>query len=137
MIRLENVLKMSWKHLCYTSWRCLQDFLPRRLEGILKMSWKQDVLKMYSKDEYIRLDQDVFWKRMTTANIPVLIRISWRHLKNVFWRRRRKTSSRRLCYRVQEMYDKAVDTCLFVSDSVPDWYNRNVWQSCFQIIFYT
>ena len=47
--RLEDVLK--------TSWRCLED--------VLKTSWGrlEDVLKTYSQDEYIGLDQDVFWRR--------------------------------------------------------------------------
>ena len=55
--RPEDVLQMSWRRFCKTSWR--------RLEKILKTSWKRletfwkDVLKTYSQDEYIGLDQDV------------------------------------------------------------------------------
>ena len=98
MIRLENVLK--------TSWRCLEDVFTRRLEDVLKTSWRrlcktswkrlEDVLKMYSQDEYIGLYQYVF----KTSSEDVRLRrtySSWsRRLEDVFWRRRRKTSSRRL-----------------------------------------
>ena len=66
--RLEDVLKMSWK----------------RLEDVLKTSWKrlEDDLKTYDQDEYVRLDEDVFvfWRRMSKANILVLIKTSWRRL---------------------------------------------------------
>ena len=82
-MRLENILKIS-----------LQEVLKRsskRLEDVLKMSWKrlEDVLKAYSQDEYIGLDQDVFWRRMTKANIFVLIKTSSedereRRLQDVF-----------------------------------------------------
>ena len=87
-----------------TSWRCLEDVLrtsSKRLENVLKISWRrfcktswrrlENVLKTYSQDEYIGLDQDVFWRRKAEANIFVLIKTSY-----VFRRRRRKTSSRRL-----------------------------------------
>ena len=49
-----------------------------RLEDILKMSWRrlENVLKTYSQDEYIGLDQDVFWRRKAGANIFVLIKTS-------------------------------------------------------------
>ena len=50
------------------SCRCLEDIFARRLEDVLK----------------------------TKTNIFVLIKTSWRRLKDVFWRRKRKTSSRRL-----------------------------------------
>ena len=49
---LQDVLK--------TSWRCLEDIFVRRLE---------EVLKTYEQDEYIGLDQDVFWRRLTKENI--------------------------------------------------------------------
>ena len=81
MIRLENVLIS--RYLCKTSWRCLENVFAKRLE---------DVLKMYGQDEYIGLDQDVFWRRKAKANIFVLIKTSWRRLQDIFWRRRRKTS---------------------------------------------
>ena len=103
MIRLGNVLKtsfqdvlkMSWRRLqkdLKISWRCLEDVSARRLEevlqtswqDILKTSWKRldDFLKTYGKDEYVGLDKDVFWKRMTKANIFVLIKTSWRRVLN-------------------------------------------------------
>ena len=56
---LEDVWKMSWTRFCKTPWR--------RLEN---------VLKMYGQDEYIGLDQNVFWRRMTKANIFFLIKTS-------------------------------------------------------------
>ena len=64
------------------SWRRLEDALKTFLQDVLKTSWKrlEDVLKTYDQDEYIGLDQDVFW------------------------RRRRKTSSRRL----QDFFSKNV-----------------------------
>ena len=111
MVRLENVLKiflqdvlkMSWRHLddvFKTSWRRLENALKRswrRFEDVLKTSWKrlEDVLKTYSQDEYIGLDQDV----LKTSSEDVRLRrtySSWRRLEDVFWRRRWKTSSRRL-----------------------------------------
>ena len=58
-ISLQDVLKMSWRRFCKTSWRRLED-----------------VLKTYGLDEYIGLDQDVFWRRKTKANIFVLIKTS-------------------------------------------------------------
>ena len=71
--------KTSWRRFCKTSWH-LDGFLKmcdqgeyihllysRHLEDVLR-----SLLKTYDQGEYIRLDQDVFW------------------------RRRRKTSSRRL-----------------------------------------
>ena len=124
--RLQDVLKTFLQDFLITFWRRLEDILPRRLEGVLKMSWGrfqnvlktswkclenifprrlEDVLKTYDQDEYIGLDQDIFWRHMTKANIFVLIKTSWRRLlkpntkdvlKDVFWSRRRKTSSRHL-----------------------------------------
>ena len=102
--RLQDVLKTFLQDFLITFWRCLEDILPRRLEGVLKMSWGrfqnvlktswkclenifprrlEDVLKTYDQDEYIGLDQDIFWRHMTKANIFVLIRsqirkTSWR-----------------------------------------------------------
>ena len=68
MIRLENVLKMSWRPFCKTSWRRLRKTSWKRLEDVLKTFW----------------------------NIFVLIKISWRCYEDVFWRRKHKTSSRRV-----------------------------------------
>ena len=110
---LHDVLKMSWRRFCKTSWRrfegvfktSYQDALKmswrrfckrswRRLEDVLNTSW-QDVLKTYDQDEYIGLDQgleDVFWRRMSKANMFVLIKTSWRCLQDVF----KRSSSRRM-----------------------------------------
>ena len=68
-----------------TSWRCLedvfQDVLKTFLQDVLKTFWKrfEDVLKTYSKDEYIVLDQNVLktsWRGKAKANIFVLIKTS-------------------------------------------------------------
>ena len=79
---LQDVLKPYWRRLCKTpwrslenvlktSWKCLEDVLARRLENVLKTS---------SEDVWLRR---IYW--------------SWpRRLEDVFWRRRRKTSSWRL-----------------------------------------
>ena len=63
----QDVLKMSWRRFCKTSWRRLG-----------KASWRglENVLKTYGQDENIGLDQDVFWRRMSKANIFVLIKTS-------------------------------------------------------------
>ena len=84
----ENVLKMSW----------------RRLEDVSKTSWGrlEDVLKRDDQDMYIDLDQDeTSWRcllkrRISNANIFVLMKTFWRSIEDFFWRRRRKTSLRRL-----------------------------------------
>ena len=100
--RLEGVLKMSWQDvlntpwrslesILKTSWKRLEDVLKTFLQEVLKTSWKrlEDVLKTYSQDEYIGLDQDVFWRRKAKANIFVLIKTSSedkdeRRLQDVF-----------------------------------------------------
>ena len=106
------VLKTSWRHLCKTSWRHLED-----------------VLKTYGQDQYIGFDQDVlkksseddFWRCKTKANIFVLIKMSWRRLKEVFWRRIRKISSRcfqdvffktNVCWVFTNQMQKAVEQIL-------------------------
>ena len=83
--RLEDVLKMSWRRFCKASWRCFEDVLASSLEDVLKMSWRhlEDVLKTSStciEDIWLRQIYS-FWSR---------------RLEDVFWSRRRKTSSRRL-----------------------------------------
>ena len=90
MVRFENVLKISLQNVLKMSWRHLED--------VLKTSWRrlEDVLKTYGQDKYIGLDQDVFWRRKAKANIFVLIKTSWRRLEDILWRRRWKMSSRRL-----------------------------------------
>ena len=119
-IRLQNVLK--------TSWRCLEDTFATRLEEVLKTSWRRlenfletswrrfcknlwrrlwNVWKtsrrrmtnisilIFTKTSWKRL-KHVFWRHRTKANIFVLIKTSWNIHEDVFWRRRRKTPSRRL-----------------------------------------
>ena len=103
-ISLQDVLKMSWRHLedvFKTSWRRLEDALKRswrRLENVLKTSWRRIAktnILVLTKTSWRRLE-DVFWRRKAKANIFVLIKTSWRRLlktktKDVF-----KTSSRHL-----------------------------------------
>ena len=90
MIHLENVLKISLQDVLKMSWR--------RFENVLKTSWKrlEDALNTYGQDEYIGLDQDVFWRHEAKANIFVLMKTSWRRLQDVSCKRRQKTSSRHL-----------------------------------------
>ena len=69
MVRLEA----SWRHLYKMSWRCLKE--------VLKMPSKrlEDVLKMYSQDEYVGLDQDVlkaFSRRLLNTKIKVFFKTS-------------------------------------------------------------
>ena len=77
MIRLENVLKMSWRRF------------SRRLEDVLKTSW-QDVLRT----TWRRLGKvlKTSWRRMSKTNILVLTKTSWRRLKGVFWRSKTKAN---------------------------------------------
>ena len=118
--RFEDVLKTSWRgfqNVLKTSWRCLAEVFARCLEDVLKTSWRclEDILKMswrLLEDIFVRRledvwprwiywswsrrPQDVFWRRMSKANIFVLIKTSWIRLlqmktKDVF-----KTSSVRL-----------------------------------------
>ena len=121
-LRLQNVLKMSsrricetsWRRLGKTSWRCLEDFLKtssKRLEDVIKM-YLRDVLKTFWRrlEDVLktcwrrlaswRCVEDVLktsWRRMDKTNILVLTKTSWRRLlktktKDIFF----KTSSRRL-----------------------------------------
>ena len=86
--RLKNVLKTPWRHFCKTSWRCLED--------VFKTSSRRIYWSCSSRLE------DLFWRRMRTVDIFVLIKTSWRRLVHVFWRRRWKTCSRR----VQDVFIK-------------------------------
>ena len=85
MIRLEDVLKMSWRRFCKTSWRCLEDVFARRLEDVLKTFWRrlgktswrclEDVLKT----SWRRLENvlKTSWRRIAKTNILVLTKTSW------------------------------------------------------------
>ena len=89
---------MSWRRFCKTSWRRLEEVLKTSWQHVLKMSWRcrENVLKTYDQDSTVSLDQDV----LKTSSEDVSVRwiySSWsRRLEDFFWRRRRKTSSRRL-----------------------------------------
>ena len=91
MIRLRNdFLKMFLQDVLKTFWK---DVLARRLEDVLK-TFLQDVLKVSWR--HLENVLKTSWRRMTKTNILVLTKTSWRRLQDVFWRRRRKTSSRPL-----------------------------------------
>ena len=85
---LEDVLKTSWRRFGNRSWRRLENVWKTLWQHVLKASWRrlENVLKTYGQDEYIGLDQDVFWRRMIN-DIFVFIKTSWRRLEDVFWRR--------------------------------------------------
>ena len=75
------------------SWRCLKDDFARGLEDILKTSWR-----CHSKTYWGRLEDTLkmSWRRVEDV-WSRRIYYSWsRSLKDVFWRWRQKTSSRRL-----------------------------------------
>ena len=109
---LQDVLKTSWRRLqnvLNTSWRCLEDIFKtfwRRLEDVLK-TLLQEVLKTSCKTSWRGLEGilKTSWRCMTKTIILVLIKRrllktynlgKYIHLdQDVFWRRRRKTSSRR------------------------------------------
>ena len=99
---LMNIFKTSWRYLCKTSWRCieeifaktfwrrLQDALARCLEDVLK-TFLEDVLKTSSQDvlkkSWGRLENvlKTSWRRMAKTNILVLI--IWRRMTkaNIFF----------------------------------------------------
>ena len=101
---LEDVLKTSKKYLSNVlkmSWRRLEDVFKTFLQDVLKTSWRdfKDVLKTswkrMTRTSILVLIQDVFWRRVSKANIFVLMKTPWRCLlktktKDVF-----KTSSSR------------------------------------------
>ena len=83
------------------SWRRLEDVFKTFLQDVLKTSWRdfKDVLKTswkrMTRTSVLVLIQDVFWRRVSKANIFVLMKTPWRCLlktktKDVF-----KTSSSR------------------------------------------
>ena len=107
------ILKTSQRHLCNTSWRCLEDVLKtpsERLEDVLKMSWRrfekglEDVLKT----PWIFLErhlEDVLkasWRRLQNVlklSWRLFCKTSWGRLENILkttWQEVLKTSWRRL-----------------------------------------
>ena len=93
MIRLENVLKMSW--------RCLEDIFARRFEDVLKTSWKR-LSKASCKNVLQKCFQDIF-KTSSRCLVDVLktflqdvLKMSWRRFEDVWPRRIYLPWSRRL-----------------------------------------
>ena len=122
---LKDVFKTSSK----TFWRPFEDIFVRRIE---------DILKMYDKGKYIRPDQDVFkasgrrfLKTYQQANIFALLKTSWRRFKDVFWRRRRKASSKRL----QDVFNKR-NVCWDLKDWAVSLWILNVIISYSIITYY-
>ena len=86
MIGLKNVLKISLQDVFKTSWRRLEDALKTSMQDVLKTSrrrraktnilvlvktsWRR-LLKTYGLGEYICLDQDVFWRRRRKTSSPI------------------------------------------------------------------
>ena len=88
--RLEDVLKMSWRHF------------SRRLDDVFKTSW-QDVLRRLEDVwprriywSWTRRLEDVFWRRKARASIFVSIKTSWRRILETKMEDVFKASSRRL-----------------------------------------
>ena len=107
--RLENVLTTSWRRmpkmnmlvLIKTSWRKLEHVWPRRIYW----SWSrrlENVLKMSSEEVWV--------KRIYSP--------WWRHFEDVFWSRRRKTSSSRRMF-----------AGLFLRTNIPTTYIKNVFSA--------
>ena len=109
MIRLQNVLKMSSKRICETSWRPIGKTFCRCYEDVLKTSWRrlEDVWARQIYWSWPRRLEDVFWRRMIKKDIFV-------------FRRRLKPSSRRLdqdkyvCVSLTSSEDVLVKTNIFV-----------------------
>ena len=87
----QDVLKMSWRRFCETSWRRLEDIWPRRVYW----SWP-------------KRPEDVFWRRMTKANLFVFIETSWRRLL----KEKMKTSSSRRMFGGLNFYDFFLTICI-------------------------
>ena len=75
MIRLQNVLKMSSRHICENFWKCFEDVLKTYQQDVLKMSWRnlEDILKTP-------------WKRFQDASktfLQKVLKTSWKRLEDV------------------------------------------------------
>ena len=88
---LEDVLKMSWRRLSKTFWGCLKDILTR-LEEVLKTCWKrlEDVLKTYNQDEYW-IVQDILKTSSEDVWLRRICSSWWRRLKTSSEERQKKT----------------------------------------------
>ena len=81
-----NENSLTWWYIIKTSWR-------RFLQDVLKTSWwgfegvlARHLASLWHLENVLKMP----WRRMTKRNILVLIKMSWRHLQNVFWRRMSK-----------------------------------------------
>ena len=74
MIDLQRDLPRS--HFWEIYGQCIyEDVFARRLEDILARRL-ENVVKTYDQNEYIGLDQDVFWRCVSIANMFALIKTS-------------------------------------------------------------
>ena len=81
------------------SWWCLENLLKRswnRLKNVLKTSWQrlEDVWRCFYQTSWRSLENilKISWRRMTNTTILVLVKMSWRHLQDFFWRCTNKTN---------------------------------------------
>ena len=104
MIRLEDVLKMSWRRFCKTSWRRFQNVLKmpwrrfcKSFENLLKTSWRrlEDVwprwIQIYWSQDVLKTSSEGVWLRRTDV-----LETPWRRLLKNIPNDAFKTSLRRL-----------------------------------------
>ena len=129
MIRLENiltiswqnVLKISWRRFCKKSSRCLEDVLKMFFQDVFYMFWKrlEDVLKTSGQDECVCLEQDV----LKTSSEDVWLRLiysSWQ--KNVL-----KTSLWRFLKTKTKDIFRTFSRCLHQDECLPGERFKNSW----------
>ena len=99
MIRLENVLKMSWRHLSKTSWRWFEDIFKtswrylqnvfktssKRLEDVYKYIRLEDVLKKSSGDVWLRwMHTSWLWRRLLKTKTYDVFKTSSRRIHQTY-----------------------------------------------------
>ena len=92
VIRLQNVLKMSSRRICKTSWRPFEDVFKTSWQDVLKTSWRglENVLKTSWRrleDVLAKSLEDILktsWRRMDKTNILALTKTSLRRLLKTY-----------------------------------------------------
>ena len=141
MIRLQNVLKMSSRRICETSWRrfedvlktswrCLEDVFARRLEDVLKTSWRrlEDVWTRRIYWSWPRRLKDVL---KTSFEDVWLIRIyssSSGRLEDVFWRQDERS--------LQDVFKTSSSRRMFAGHILPNISRSNGIQIMKLVIAY-